>query len=354
MKTMRCPFILTLFQGLILWFCLLFHAVYSAWGASFWLLEACLLLAPSPGLLIMNFEEVPGWAAQWGAGRPRGCSYLRDAPSRGAGWVPPVPAQHPEKEEESISLFFLFPFLPLRREPALRVSYETRQCGRNILENTCFMYNCSVSSLERLNTALLSRILTRNIPSALRLGEGGGGGGCEGWGGMGLDLTWWCSSYWKPCCPCSAHPFPSWRLSVPPLPGSRAPTLSHSGPPSLWNHKALQPNLKQVCFLSLPMHLSSWVSSWTWKNISSSPHLLTMCQTCLLAPFTDQGSWPSQTKLPVLQLTALAQPARQSQSPSGHSVSSWDTEKLITCSLLGTCLSPVLGPHIGWTLAIIY
>lgn len=128
MKTVRCPFILALFQGLILWFCLLFHAVYSAWGASFWLLDACLLLAPSPGLLILNFEEVPGWAAQWGAGRPRGCSYLRDAPSWGTAWVPPVPAQHPEKEEESISLFFLFPLLPLRREPSLWANYETRQC----------------------------------------------------------------------------------------------------------------------------------------------------------------------------------------------------------------------------------
>lgn len=145
------------------------------------------------------------------------------------------------------------------------------------------MYNCSVSSSERLNTALLSRILTRNIPSALRLGEGGPGDGCGRCGGMGLDLRWWCSSYWKLCCPCSTHPFPSWRLSVPPLLGSRAPTLSHSGPPSLWNHKALQPNLKQVCFLSLPMHLSSWNLIMNLKEyfkLSSSPYHVPNLPSC--------------------------------------------------------------------------
>lgn len=176
----------------------------------------CLLLAPrcvfaahtNPGLLILNFEEVPGWAAQWEAERPWGCSYLRDAPSWVTGWVLPVLAQHPKKEEESISLFFLFPFFPLLREPSLQGNYETRQCGRTILENTCFMYNCSVSSSERLNTAFFFFIKTSYQKHSLcfRLGEGGGG--CRDGVGMGLDLTWWCSSYWKPCCPCRAHPFP--------------------------------------------------------------------------------------------------------------------------------------------------
>lgn len=110
-----------------------FLTCYSAWRLSFWLLNVCLLLLLTPGFLIQNSAR----SLQRRTGRPSSLVMSGKAwhvvrsvlpPKWQARHSPPL-EDHPSGKKkisyrrgESISLFFLFPFLPLLRESSERTT----------------------------------------------------------------------------------------------------------------------------------------------------------------------------------------------------------------------------------------
>lgn len=150
----------------------------------------------------------------------------------------------------------------------------------------------------------------------------------------------------------------------PPCLGPSIPMLSHSGNLPLWNPRSLKLNLKHVCFLSLPLHISPWhlfmnlkvyfhlfltfsillLNSCVWGK--TLMNFLSLCHPqratpwiFLLFPFTIQGSRPIQPNI-VPQLTTLAHPTRQPKSTLVTFPPLKTLRSQSPCFLQGTCLSP--------------
>lgn len=154
---MKCIFSLAVFQGLILWPYLFFYAFYSAQRAIFWFLDvgACFSCWPqAPHAEVCEGEGL----SQEQSYTPRGslCSDRWGAPASSTR----PQGNQPQRERGSINLWFSSFHFSLCSGTHWE-NNETRQSGRNALEDTCFIYNCFLSSSERLEKASLSRILTR-------------------------------------------------------------------------------------------------------------------------------------------------------------------------------------------------